>query len=113
MKKQYKCNKKTAHFFNVSDLVWLQAKDIKIHQKNSKLSPYQLGPFKVIKCIGNLDFKLDLLYYLKIHFVFHINYLTPYWDNSLDKPPPPDSVMVEGKKEYKVNKIMDSHIFRQ
>jgi hypothetical protein len=31
MKEQYEHDKKTAHFFNVGDLVWLQAKDIKIH----------------------------------------------------------------------------------
>jgi hypothetical protein len=30
MKKQYKHNKKTAHTFNIGNLVWLQAKDIKI-----------------------------------------------------------------------------------
>jgi hypothetical protein len=31
MKEQYRHDKKTAHTFNVGDLVWLQAKDIKIH----------------------------------------------------------------------------------
>jgi hypothetical protein len=54
MKEQYKRDKKTAHFFNIGDLVWLQAKDIKIHQKSPKLGPCQLGSFKVIECIGDL-----------------------------------------------------------
>jgi hypothetical protein len=40
IKKQYKRNKKTAHSFNIGDLVWLQAKDIKIYQKSPKLSPH-------------------------------------------------------------------------
>jgi hypothetical protein len=111
MKEQYKRNKKTAHSFKVGDLVWLQAKDIKIHQKSPKLSPCQLGPFKVIERIGNLDFKLELPHYLKLHPVFYVNRLAPYWDNSLDKPPPPDPVMVEGKEEYEVDKIMDPCIF--
>jgi hypothetical protein len=78
MKEQYERDKKTAHSFNVGDLVWLQAKDIKIHQKSPKLGPCQLGPFKVIKRIGNLDFKLDLPHYLKLHSVFHVNRLAPY-----------------------------------
>jgi hypothetical protein len=111
MKEQYKCNKKTAHTFNVSDLVWLQAKDIKIHQKSPKLGPHQPGSFKVIKHISNLDFKLDLLYYLKLYLIFYINHLAFYQDNGLDKPLPPDPVTVEGEKEYKVNKISDFCIF--
>jgi hypothetical protein len=61
MKKQYEHNKKTAHTFNIGGLVWLQAKDIKIHQKSSKLGPYQLGPFKVVERISDLDFKLDFV----------------------------------------------------
>jgi hypothetical protein len=113
MKEQYERNKKTAHFFNISDLVWLQAKDIKIHQKSPKLGPRQLGPFKVTKRISDLDFKLDLPHYLKLHPVFHVNRLALYWDNGLNKPLPPDSVTVEGEEEYKVDKITDSHIFHQ
>jgi hypothetical protein len=111
MKEQYKHNKKTTHSFNVGDLVWLQAKDIKIHQKSPKLGPHQLGLFKVVKHISDLDFKLDLPHYLKLYPVFHINHLAPYWNNGLDKPPPSESIMVEGEEEYKVDKIMDSCIF--
>ena len=33
--------------FNVGDKVWLQAKQIKIHQQLAKLGPKQLGPFEV------------------------------------------------------------------
>jgi hypothetical protein len=113
MKEQYERDKKTAHTFNVGDLVWLQAKDIKIHQKSPKLGPRQLGPFKVIERIGDLDFKLELPHYLKLHLVFHVNRLAPYRDNGLDKPPPPDPVTVEGEEEYEVDKITDSRIFRR
>jgi hypothetical protein len=112
MKEQYERDKKTAHTFNVGDLVWLQAKGIKIHQKSPKLGPRQLGPFKVVERIGDLDFKLELPHYLKLHPVFHVNRLAPYQDNGLDKPPPPDPVTVEGEEEYEVDKITDSRIFR-
>jgi hypothetical protein len=111
MKKQYKCNKKTTHIFNIGDLIWLQAKDIKIHQKSPKLEPRQLSPFKVIEHISDLDFKLDLPHYLKLHSIFYINHLASYQDNSLDKPLPPDPVIVKGEKEYKVNKTSDFCIF--
>jgi hypothetical protein len=33
MKEQFERNKRSAHVFNVGDMVWLTAKDIKIHQK--------------------------------------------------------------------------------
>jgi hypothetical protein len=113
MKEQYKHNKKTAHIFNVGDLVWLQVKNIKIHQKSPKLSSCQLGPFKVIEHISNLDFKLELPHYLKLYPVFYINCLASYQDNGLDKPLLPDPIMVEGEEKYKVDKIIDSCIFRQ
>jgi hypothetical protein len=112
MKEQYKRDKKTAHSFNVGDLGWLQAKDIKIHQKSPELGPCQIGPFKVTERIGDLDFKLELPHYLKLHPIFHVNRLAPYQDNGLDKPPPLDSVTVEGKEEYKFDKITNSCIFR-
>src|SRR6201996_3735742 len=33
--------------FAVGDKVWLQAKQIKIHQQSAKLGPKQLGPFEI------------------------------------------------------------------
>lgn len=112
MKEQYERDKKTAHSFNVGDMVWLQAKEIKIHQKTPKLGPRQLGPFKVLERIGDLDFKLELPHWLKLHPVFHVNRLSPYRDNGLDKPPPPDPVVVEGEEEYEVEAILDSRLVK-
>jgi transposase InsO family protein len=39
IKEQFERNKRSAHIFNVGDMVWLMAKDIKIHQKTPKLEP--------------------------------------------------------------------------
>jgi hypothetical protein len=44
------------HEFKVGDLVSLSAKDVKIHQKSPKLGSKQLGPFKVLERISNLDY---------------------------------------------------------
>src|ERR1700677_5366854 len=46
--------------FNVGDKVWLQAKQIKIHQQSAKLGPKQLGPFEVIEVRSDVDYKLAL-----------------------------------------------------
>ena len=73
MKEEYEAAKKCAHLFAPGDMVWLSAKDIKVHQPSPKLGPRQLGPFKVLKKIGDLDYKLELPHWLKVHPVFHVN----------------------------------------
>ena len=42
--------------FKVRDKVWLQAKEIKIHVPSRKLSLKQLGPFKVMEVISEVDY---------------------------------------------------------
>lgn len=112
MKAQYERDKKTAHSFNVGDMVMLQAKNVNIHQLSPKLGPHQLGPFKILERIGDLNFKLELPGWLKLHPVFHVNRLSPYRDNGLAKPPPPDPVVVDGEEEYEVEAVTDSRIVK-
>ena len=113
MKEDYETAKKRAHVFKPGDMVWLSAKDIKIHQPSLKLGPRQLGPFKVLKKVGELDYKLELPHWLKVHPVFHVNRLSPWHDQGVDRPPPPKLVQVQGEEEYEVDKILDSRIFRR
>jgi hypothetical protein len=101
------------HEFKVGDLVSLSAKDVKIHQKSPKLGPKQLGPFKVLERIGNLDYRLELPAWLKIHNVIHVNRLAPWKDNGLDKPPPPEPEVVDGEEVYEVEEILDSRFYRR
>ena len=63
-----------AHVFKVGDKVWLQAKQIKIHQQSAKLGPKQLGPFEVLKVLSPVDYQLKLPLALKIHNVFHVDH---------------------------------------
>jgi hypothetical protein len=70
--------------FNVRDKVWLQAKQIKVHQQSAKLGPKQLGPFKVTEVRNDIDYKLALPPALRIHDVFHVNCLSPYKGNEVN-----------------------------
>jgi hypothetical protein len=70
--------------FNVGDRVWLQAKQINIHQQSSKLGPKQLGPFEVIEVRSDVDYKLALPPALKVHDVFHVDCLSPYKGNKVN-----------------------------
>lgn len=111
MKVDYKRDKKQAHQFAPGDLVGLSAKDIKIHQPTPKLGPRQLRPFKVLKCVGDLDYHFELPVWLKIHKVIHVDRLSPWRDNGINKPPPPKLVKINGEEEYEVNKILDSRLY--
>jgi hypothetical protein len=99
--------------FNVGDKVWLQAKQIKVHQQSAKLGPKQLGPFEITEVRSDVDYKLALPPALRIHDVFHVDCLSPYKGNEVNGqvPPPPEPVQVDGEEEYEVDHIRDSKLF--
>ena len=70
--------------FKVREKVWLQAKQIKIHQQSSKLGPKQLGPFNVTKVLSEVDYQLALPPMLKVHDVSHVDHLSPYKGNKVN-----------------------------
>ena len=67
----------------------------------------------MIEKVGELDYKLDLPHWLKVHPTFHVNRLSPWHDQGVNKPPPPKPVQVGGEEEYIVEKILDSRVFRR
>ena len=99
--------------FNIGDKVWLQAKQIKIHQQLAKLGSKQLGPYKVTEVRSDINYKLALPPALRVHDVFHVDHLSPYKGNKINgqEVPPPEPVTVEGEEEYKVDHIRDSKLF--
>ena len=103
LKKPYK--------FSVRDMVWLQSKNVKVHQQSQKLGPKQLGPFAVTEVLSDLDYRLQLPPALKLHDVFHIDRLSPWKGNDINgqEPPPPGPLLVEGEEEYEVGHIRDIH----
>ena len=99
--------------FTVGNKVWLQAKQIKIHQQSAKLGPKQLGPFEITEVLSDVDYRLKLPPALRIHDVFHIDCLSPYKGNKVNglEPPPSEPVTVNGEEEYEVDHIRDSKMF--
>jgi hypothetical protein len=82
---------KQAHYYNQhrtvppvyspGDLVLLSQKNIKTHRSNSKLDFRHLGPFSVIRMVGDNAVLLDIKeHYPKLHPVFNVSLLTPYKD---------------------------------
>ena len=69
-----------------------------------KLLPRFIGPFKVLKRIGELSYKLELPTNLKIHNVFHVSKLRAFSDDGRIQPPPVP-IFIDGELEYEVEKI--------
>src|SRR5271167_144449 len=91
-------------------------KNIKTNQPSQKLDIKRLGPFKILKVVGEskLAFKLELPPQMRIHPVFHAKLLEPYKASTLAgrTTPAPPSILVENELEYVVEEVLDSKIDR-
>jgi hypothetical protein len=91
---------------DVGTEVMLSTKNIKLKMKGvPKLLPRWIGPFKVLKKINDVTFKLDLPPSLQIHPVFHASLLKLYVPGRCTPPPPPE--VVDGEFEFEVEDILD------
>jgi hypothetical protein len=96
------------HTVAVGDLVWLDSRNIAVkHTGSRKLLPRRLGPFKVVKQINPVAFRLELPATMeKVHPVFHVSLLMPYKDGGRAQPPPPPVVMEDGVEEFEVEAVL-------
>ena len=93
--------------------MWLDSRNIDLQVQTRKLGDRQLGPFKILEKIGELNYKLDLPHRLRqLHPVFHVDRLSPWKGNDVNGviPPPPEPDEVEGALEYEVEKILDAKL---
>ena len=95
--------------FQIGDLVWLEAANLKLPYQTSKLAPKRQGPFKIIKRISPVAYQLDLPRAWTIHDVFHASLLTRYQETEAHGPnfirPPPD--LIGGEQEYEVESLIN------
>jgi len=93
--------------FKPGDKVWISSSLI-IHKGNKKLKPRKLGPYKIIKKISPVSYKLELPKNIRIHPIIHVSELEPYYEDNFERkkePPPP--VIVNEDEEYEVEEILD------
>ena len=80
--KSYADNRRRDLEFAKGDFVFLKVspcKGILRFSKKGKLSPRYIGPFKILKCIGTIAYRLDLPSNLsRLHNVFHVSMLKKY-----------------------------------
>jgi hypothetical protein len=95
-----------------SQEVWLSSKNIRSFRPSKKLDHKRLGPFKIIEKIGKSAYRLDLPNTLKIHDVFHVSLLEPFYESGIEgRSPPIVSEIVDGGVEFHVEEILDSRIY--
>ena len=98
--------------WNEGDQVMLDMRNIKTDRPSKKLDNRRTGPYKILKKLSDLNYKLQLPRKWKIHPIFHALLLYKYDGDSipsrqLARPPP---IEVEGENEYEVELIKDSRL---
>ena len=104
-----KDKEKKQHVFQKGDLVWLDGRNIKTYQPTAKLAPKRHGPFPIQRVLSTIDYQLTLPDQWKIHYVFHVDLLTPYRETEFHGAnyarPPPD--LVGEEEQYEVEQVLD------
>jgi hypothetical protein len=113
----YHNQKKLEPPFEIGDSVMLDTKYIKppSHrtQGSHKLRSRYIGPFKILKKVGQNAFELELPDTLQVHPVINAEYLKPYKESperfaNREEPPPAPVIDPESKElEYVVDKIVN------
>ena len=95
--------------YKIGNQVWLEATHLKLRHQKTKLAPKRYGPFKIIKEISPVAYKIQLPVSWGIHDVFHASLLSPYTETAAHGPnfsrPPPD--LIDGEEEYEVERIVN------
>jgi len=93
--------------YNTGDQVWLEGKNLRLPYQATKLAPKRYGPFKIIKEISPVAYRLMLPLSWKIHDTFHASLLLPYRETTAYGPnfsrPPPD--LINDEEQYEVEQI--------
>jgi hypothetical protein len=100
-----------APVFQPGDKVYLDSSDIKTTRPSAKLAHRNLGPYKVLRCVGPSSYRLQLP--PSLHPVFPVIKLTPAPADPIPgwrTAPPPPPVLVDGYEEYEVERILDSRV---
>jgi hypothetical protein len=105
---QYMDEKRTTEVpFKEGELVMLSSKYISLHMGAgcTKLLPRFVGPFKVLKAVNPVAFKLELPKTMRVHNVFHVSLLKKFtpWPGESVHPPP---LIVDTDEEYEVEAVI-------
>ena len=81
----------------------LSTRNLKLKGKTGTFKPKYVGPFLMLRMVGDNACKLQLPEAMKIHPVVNVSQVKKYHD-SLQRPPP---IEIDGEEEYEVEDILD------
>jgi len=93
------------------DKVYLLRRNIKTKQPSDKLDHKKLGPFRIERVLGPVNYKLTLPKIINIHSVFHISRLEPAPPGA-PVAPITEIDPVNPNAEYEVEAILDCQYIR-
>ncbi|KAI5625501.1 hypothetical protein C0J50_15047 [Silurus asotus] len=98
--------------FHPGDRVWLSTRDLRLKLPCRKLSPRFIGPFKVVRQINDVSYRLKLPPRYRIHPTFHVSRLKPYVSPA-SRPPgdpgaPVQPEVVDQPEVYGVQEVLHS-----
>jgi len=90
----------------VGDEVMLSTKNLPDARPKKKLSYKFTGPFEIEDIVGKQAYRLRLPEKWRIHPVFHVSLLEPYYRNA-STVAPEDMILVGEDEEWEVEDILD------
>lgn len=109
--KSYADTKRRELSFDVGAQVLLSTSNIKLKISGAKkLLPRWIGPFRIMKRVGNVAYKLELPETLKIHPVFHVSLLKLYRASGKVQPPPPPILEEDDELSFEVERVLAHEI---
>ena len=87
-------------------MVYLLRKNVRTKRLSGKLDYKKLGPFRIKKKKGPVNYKLSLPYIMRIYPVFHVSLLEKAPLNATENKTN-DIEPLEEQAEYKVKTILD------
>ena len=117
MAKYYDRRRTPAPDYHPGNRVYLDASDIHMTRPSQKLSHKRLGPFTIVRKVGNGAYRLCLPPSMsRLHPVFNVVKLIPAPEDPIQgrRPrPPPLPEVVNGEEEWIVEEILDSRMVNQ
>jgi hypothetical protein len=112
---------RTAYYYNTKysmkptlkkgDKIYLLRRNINTKRPNNKLDHKKLGPFKISKVVGLVNYRLELPKTMNIYPVFHISLLEPVLLGAPNTPYT-EIELVNPNAEYEVEEILDQKYIR-